>query len=165
MSASFVIAIQICAIVTIAAGSNVTVPSSIKNGSETAREVQSPKASLECPNNSTECIIDRLRERGLIKGPDGIERRTPKREGGLSEHRYSSRGRGRGGGGRGRGNRYQPDCWTDNEQAPAHLLPAARRRADRRVDEKGSNPWGQPGRHWRGRRKPCLWQEQWGPAN
>ena len=43
MSASFVIAIQICAIVTIAAGSNVTGPSSIKNGSETAREVQSPK--------------------------------------------------------------------------------------------------------------------------
>ena len=44
MSASFVIGIQICAILTITAGSNVTVsPSSLKNGSETAREVQSPK--------------------------------------------------------------------------------------------------------------------------
>ena len=43
MSVSFVIAIQICAILTITAGSNVTVSSSIKNGSETAREVQSPK--------------------------------------------------------------------------------------------------------------------------
>ena len=44
MSASFVIGIQICAILTITAGSNVTVSSStFKNGSETAREVQSPK--------------------------------------------------------------------------------------------------------------------------
>lgn len=168
MSASFVIGIQICAILTITAGSNVTVSSStFKNGSETAREVQSPKALTECPNKSTECIISRLRERGLIKGPDvtdKVEHRTPKREGGLSDHRFSSRGRG-GGRGRGRGNRYQPDCWTDNEQAPAHLLPAARRREDRRVKGNGGNPWTQPDRQWRGRRKPCLWQEQWGPAN
>ena len=114
--------------------------------------------SVECPGSSTECILRNLEAKSLIQPPR--EQQRP-------------RGRNLNGGARGRGNRYRPDCWTDDEQSPhPHAIhpdhdaaPSYKRRQGRRLyGYKQSSGLLRQDRPWR-RKRPCLWQEEWGPES
>ena len=115
--------------------------------------------SVRCPENTTECLLRSLEAQGLIqpRREEALASLQQQQRNGSGRNLYAFRGRSRV---RGRGNRYRPDCWIDDEQAPPTESGHSTRQGKRLRGSK--NPSRRQDQPWR--TKPCLWQEKWGPA-